>query len=134
MHEITLPTMLAWLIGSGILYAGISWGIVKYQLKQYSADLQEMTKGLKCMEKRLTKDEQSYMTRTDCRQQQEDCGNHRTYHENNLVEKMADLKTLMVEMDKRREDTRNELKTALGQISNELGELKTQMAGLPQRE
>ena len=117
MHEITFPTMLAWLVGSAIAYAGISWGVIRHQVR-------EMTKGLKCMEHRIGTVEQTYVRNKECADKRAECEKDREYHENVLLDKMSEIKILMSDMDRRREDTRQELSVALKEIQKELSDIQ----------
>jgi len=96
MHEISNFFMIAWTIAVGILWTGISWATVKVTLKISQRDfekrLDELSKGWKLMEHRVTEDEKSYMTKADCDHEQAECGKHRDYHESQLIQKLDEIK------------------------------------------
>lgn len=128
MIELTNLMALMWMVGTGILWTGISFATVKVTLKisqrNFEKRLDEMSKGWTCMERRLTEDEKNYMTRTACEHEQSECGKHRDYHENQFIQKLDGLKEFMVAMDSERKNTRKELSEKLSSISAELAVLK----------
>jgi len=96
---ITNTIALAWMIGTGILMVGISWGTVKVMLKNFEQRLNERDEKSKerdrqiaCLDKRLDKDEQQYTRRDQCKADQMNCEKHRDYHESKIIEKLDDLK------------------------------------------
>jgi len=132
MNEISNGFMIAWTIAVAILWTGISWGTVRVTLKisqrNFEKRIDDLTKGWKYMEHRLTEDEKSYMTRVDCNRDRAECDKHRDYHEGQLMAKLDGVKEFMIMMDDKREKTRTELSTKLTMISEELAVLKADIA------
>jgi len=127
MYEISSAIVTLWTLGTFIFAAGFGWAGIKYGQRTNEASVREVRKDVKeiqtCvkeLKERLSKDELTYMTRVDCRDDQEECDKHRAYHESQLITKLEELKTMIVSMDNKREATRRELSDALNQLAADL--------------
>lgn len=131
MIEVTNLIAVFWMIGTGILWTGISWATVKVTQRNFENRQNAMDRSMKrladtitCLEHRVAEDEKNYITRTDCDHEQVECEKHRDYHENQLIAKLDGLQAFMVTMDAKRENTRTQLSEQLSVISQELAVLK----------
>jgi len=127
MHEISSAIVTLWTLGTFIFAAGFGWAGIKYgqrtneaSVREVRRDVKEIQMCVKALKERLGKDELTYMTRSDCREEQGECDKHRAYHESQLLTKLEELKTMIVAMDNKREATRRELSDALNQLAADL--------------
>lgn len=127
LYEISKTVAGLWMIGSAILWAGISYGVIKVTQRTFSEKMEKMTEGLKCLEHRLTADEHNYVKVDTCRQDQKRCGQNRDYHESQVCRKIEEIKSQLLDMDRRRSETRAELSEKLTEISEEIIKLKTRI-------
>ena len=127
MYEISSTIVTLWTLGTFIFAAGFGWAGIKYgqrtneaSVREVRRDVKEIKNCVKELKERLGKDETSYMTRSDCRDEQDECGKHRAYHESQLLAKLQEIKEMMQLMDGKRENTRLELSDALGKLASDL--------------
>ena len=127
MYEISSTIVTLWTLGTFIFAAGFGWAGIKYgqrtnetSVREVKLDVKEIKNCVKELKERLSKDEMSYMTRSDCRDEQDECGKHRAYHESQLLAKLQEIKGMMQLMDDKRENTRLELSDALGKLASDL--------------
>lgn len=136
MYEISSSIVTLWTLGTFTFAMGFGWAGIKIGQKQTEKSVKDMKKDVsdikKCVDslkERLNNDEKSYMTRIDCRSEQDDCGKHRAYHESQLLGKLQELKELMMDMDNRRESTRLELSNAMRSLEAEVRTENTKKQG-----
>ena len=129
MYEISSAIVTLWTIGTFIFAMGFGWAGIKFgqrqneqSVKEVKKDVKEIRECVKELKERLNKDEQNYMTKADCRDEQSECAKHRDYHENRILTKIEELKNYMIEMDKKREETRIELSNTIRSLAIELRE------------
>jgi len=127
MYEISSAVVTLWTLGTFIFASGFGWAGIKYgqrtneaSVREVRRDVEKIQDCVKALKERLGKDELTYMTRSDCHEEQDDCDKHRTYHENQLLSKLEELKTMMIAMDNKREATRLELSDALNTLASDL--------------
>jgi hypothetical protein len=131
MHEISNQVMLLWTIGTFIFSAGFGWAGIKLGQRQMAEMVKEVRRDVRSLTERLHTDEKDYMSKKDCDGEQSRCGKDRNYHESNILVKLDDLKSFMIETDNKRESTRTELSLKLSTISTELAVLKHDLARGP---
>lgn len=124
MIEITNEIAAVWSVVVGVFWAGISWGVVKFAQRSFEKRMDEVTKWMRNMEKRLNTDEKDYVRVDDCKADREECRQNLAYHEHQLIDKLSELKTFMIAMDAKREDTRKEISTQYNSICTDLAVLK----------
>ena len=127
MYEISSTIVTLWTLGTFIFAAGFGWAGIKYgqrtneeSVREVKRDVKEIQNCVKELKERLGKDETSYMIRSDCRDEQDECGKHRAYHESQLLAKLHEIKEMMQLMDDKRENTRLELSDAIGKLASDL--------------
>ena len=125
MIELTGWILAAWTIGTALLSLASAFGAVKYQQKAFEKRQDEFRQGLKCMEKRISGVEKTYMAKPDCKNEQIGCAVQRDYHEATLIQKLDDLKLFIKDIDQKREKTKSDLRNQLIEIKTDLAILRT---------
>jgi len=128
MHEISSSIVTLWTIGTFIFAMGFGWAGIKLGQKQNEKSVKEVKKDVaeirlcvNSLKERLNKDEQGYMTKAECHDEQGDCGEHRAYHENQLLGKIQELKSMIETMNKTRvDDIKKELSDAIHDLASEM--------------
>ena len=128
MYEISSAIVTLWTIGTFIFAMGFGWAGIKFgqrqneqSVKEVKKDVKEIRECVKELKERLNKDEQNYMTKADCNDEQSECGKHRAYHESQILGKIQEVKNMIEAMNKTRtDDIKKELADAIHVLSSEM--------------
>lgn len=136
MFEASTAFAWMWTVATFIFSAGFGFAGIKYGQRSNAESIKRMEHSVKetrdCvtdLKSRLFKDENDYMRKDNCLIEQNECEKHRTYHEAQIFKRFDEIQAFMVQMDTKREKTKNDLSDKLQRISEEIAVLRDRNNG-----